>query len=145
MPEMTKYKPDGVTQIRVTRLTGWFVAVGGAGTITSQSGTSTSTSGGQQCGVTVSRNAAGDFRLTLHRGYKRLIRADAAISHPALGVAPTPVVAAFVAVAAAGYFTGATPVPATGGLGVTCLNTAGALAEAQAGLIISYDIEVSDI
>ncbi len=145
MPDLPKFKLDGVTQNRVTRLTGWFLSAG-AGAIVSQASTSSATSGGQQCGVTVARNAAGDFRLTLHRGYKRLIRGDVTVSGPTLGAAPGGAnVGTLTALAA--YYSGATPVPATGGLGITTVlsSAAGTAADPTAGVVVTYDIEVSDI
>ncbi len=149
MAEMTKYKPDGVTQNRVSRLTGWFT-ITAAGAILAQSGTATSTSGGQQCGVTVAKAAgAGDYRLTLHRGYKRLIRGGADVSMPALTTAPTIADGniAFVQGASAANFSGATPLAATGlGLSIqTCRSDTLAVANPTSGVTISYDIEVADI
>jgi hypothetical protein len=144
MADMVKYKPDGVTQIRVTRLTGWFIVSGGA--ITAQAATSTSTSGGQQCGITWAWNAAGDYRATLHRGYKRLIRADASLVMPgALGTFISTALVAIVDVATSAYFTGATPVPATAGIGMTVQAVVGAKLDPTNGTVITFDLEFSDI
>jgi hypothetical protein len=143
MADLPKYKPDGVTQTRVSRLTGW-LAIGATGAITGQSGVSTSTSGGQLCGVTWSRNATGDYRATLHRGYKRAIRGDAQIIGPTIGTAPTGCVDASLIIPP-GCFIGSTPVAATGQVGITTMSAAGALADPQSGSIVSYDIELADI
>lgn len=140
----TKYKPDGVTQNRVTRLTGWFVVTGAA--ISAQAGTATATSGGQQCGVTWAYQAVGDYRATLHRGYKRLIRADASLVVPgALGTAIATAIAAIVGVANVGYFTGAVPVPAAGAIGILGQAVAGAKLELASGTVVTYDFEFADI
>lgn len=149
MPDLPKFKPDGVTQNRVTRLTGWFT-IGAAGAITAQAGVASSTSGGQQCGVTVAKAAgAGDYRLTLHRGYKRLIRGSADVSMPAVTTAPTIADGnvAFVQGAAAANFSGATPLAASGlGLSIqTCRSDTLAVANPTSGVTVSYDIEVADI
>lgn len=131
-----------VAQSLVTRLTGWFI-VGAAGAVGTQASTATATSGGQQCGVSVSRTATGDYRLTLHRGYKRLIRGDASIHLPGLGTAATGAIDANIQGAVSGNFTGATPVTATG-LGITTTNAAGALADPQNPCVVTFDLELSD-
>ena len=144
MADLTKFKPDGVTQMRVTRLTGWFVVTGTA--ISAQAGVSTSTSGGQQCGVTWAYNAVGDYRATLHRGYKRMVRGDASLIVPGtLGTAIATAISAIVDVANVGYFTGAVPVPATGGIGIVAQAVAGAKLEVASGTIVTYDLEFADI
>jgi len=145
MADLTKFKPDGVTQMRVTRLTGWFVVSGG--NITLQAGVSSATSGGQQCGITWTWSAAGDYRATLHRGYKRLIRGDVSISSGALGAVPTLANVANLAVANTGYFTGAVPVPATGGLGITTVLSSAAATKADpvSTAVVTYDFEFADI
>lgn len=147
MPLMTgdQKNPVKVTQSLVTRLTGWFLSAG-AGAIVSQGSVATASSGGQQFGATVTRNAAGDFRLTLHRGYKRLIRGDVTISSPTLGAVPGGADLGNLAVTSAGYFSGATAVPATGGLGITTVlaSTPATPADPTAGVIVTYDIELAD-
>ena len=147
MADLPKYKPDGVTQTRVTRLTGWFIITGGAGVVGSQAGVSSSTSGGQLCGVTWVRTGLGNYGATLHRGYKRMIRGDAQVICPALNTAPNTATDACLAVASTGYFTGATPVPATGGIAITLLQSTGAIvaADPPAGSTFTYDIELADI
>lgn len=144
MADMTKYKPDGSTQTRVSKLSGWFISAG-AGAITQQAAVATSTSGGQQCGVTVTRNAVGDFRFTLHRGYKRLIYINGCVTNNALGAAPGGAVTAVGNVTTSAYFTGATPVPATASIGLSTLSAAGALADPTAGVVVSFEVEVADI
>ena len=146
MAEMTKYKPDGVTQIRVTRLTGWILAT--AGSITSQAATATSTSGGQQCGVTWARTGAGIFRATIHRGYKRFIRGDAQVVAVALDTSPftaAGVADASLCITSSALASGATPVPATAGIGIVTMNAAGATTDPTNPVLITYDIELSDI
>jgi hypothetical protein len=144
MADLPKYKPDGVTQVRVTRLTGWFIVTGAA--ISAQAGTSTSTSGGQLCGVTWSYSSTGDYRATLHRGYKRLLRTDASLVVPgALGTAIGTAIAAIVGVTTSAYFTGATPVPAAGALGIVTQAVAGARLEVASGTVVTYDFEFSDV
>ena len=148
MADLTKFKPDGVTQMRVTRLTGWFVSLGGAGTITQQAGTSSAFSGGQQCGVgPVSRTGAGNFLLPLHRGYKRLIRGDVTLSSVGAGTAPGGANLGTVAVVSAGNFTGATPVAAATGVSITTVLSSAAAtpADPAAGVIVTYDLEFADI
>jgi hypothetical protein len=142
----TFYKPDGVTQQRVVRLTG-SITIGAAGAITAQSGTATSTTGGQQCGVDWSRSAAGDYRATLFRGFKRLIRGSADVSMPAVATAPTVAAGnlAFVQGALAANFSGATAVAKTG-LSITTVRTdTNALADPTNGVTISYDIELAQL
>ena len=147
MADLPKYKPDGVTQTRVSRLTGWFVSLGGAGTITQQSGTSSPTSGGQLCGVgPVSRTGAGNFLLPLHRGYKRLIRGDVTLSSVGAGTTPGGANLGTVAVVAVGNFTGATPIAAATGVSITTiLSSTLAVADPSAGVIVTYDLELADI
>lgn len=132
-----------VTQNLVTRLTGYFV-VGATGAVGTQSSTATTTSGGQQCGVSVSRTATGDYRLTLHRGYKRIIRGDATVHLPTLGAAATGAIDANIQGAVTGNYTGATPVTATG-LGITTTNAAGALADPQNPCVVTFDLELADL
>jgi hypothetical protein len=146
MADLPKYKPDGVTQTRVTRLTGWFVAT--AGSITAQAGVSTATSGGQLCGVTWARTGAGIFRATIHRGYKRFIRGDAQLVTTAIDTAPVAaaaVAAANFTLSTSGLATGATPVPATAGIGIVSTNAAGAITDPTNPVLITYDIELADI
>lgn len=147
MPIMTGDQKNvgRVSQSLVTRLTGWFVSAG-AGAITSQGSVATSASGGQQFGTTVTRNAAGDFRILLHRGYKRLIRGDVTVSSATLGAVPGGANLGDLAVTSANYFTGATPVPASGGLGITTVlsSTPATPADPTAGVVVTYDIELAD-
>ena len=146
MADIGFYPPMGVTQIRTVRLTGW-ITIGGTGAITAQAGTASSTSGGQACGVTWSRTTTGDYRATLHRGYKRLIRAGADVSMPAVATAPTLAAGnmAFVQGALAANFSGATAVAVTG-LSITTTRTdTQALADPTSGVTISYDIELAEV
>ena len=138
-----KYAGPRVTQNNTVRLTGWFTVTGGAGAIAVQAVTATANSGPHQCGVTVTRNAAGDYRLALHRGYRRCIRAAASFIAPILATAPTPAITANMANATNGNFTGTTVV-ATGAFGIQCLDAAGALADPQDLATITYDIELAD-
>lgn len=151
MPIMTgdqKY-PVKVTQVLTTRLTGWFT-LGAAGAITAQSTTATSTSGGQQFGVTWTKQAgAGDYRPTIHRGYKRLVRFDANLILPAVTTAPL-INEATIAlpVAAAGNFSGATPVVAAGtGMAIQLVFAGAAtplVANGTNGATVTFDIELAD-
>lgn len=148
MPLMTGDQkfPAKVTQALVTRLTG-YITIGGAGAITAQGTTATANTGGQQYGISWARNAAGDYRGTLHRGYKRAIRAVAQVHHPVAGTAPTTTAGntALVQGLTAANFAGSTPVPTTG-IGITTVRGEDtlALADPTSGVTISYDIELAD-
>lgn len=138
--------PVKVTQNLATRLTGWFT-ITAAGAISAQAGTATGTSGGQQCGVTWTKAAgAGDYRATLHRGYKRLVRASADVSMPVFTTAPTIADGniAFVQGALAANFSGATPVGVTVLAIQTCRSDTLAVANPTSGVTVSYDIELTD-
>lgn len=147
MPIMTgdRKSPSVVTQLLTTRITGWYISTG-AGAITSQGSVATASSGGQQFGSTVTRNAAGDIRIALHRGYKRLIRGDVTVASATLGAAPGTANMGTLAVTSSAYFTGATAVPATGGLGIVTVlsSAAGTPVDPASGVIVTYDIELAD-
>ena len=149
MPIMTGDQkfPVKVTQNLVTRLTGWFT-ITAAGAISAQGSTATATSGGQQFGISWAKNATGDYRATLHRGYKRAIRANCQVHHPVAATAPTATAGntAFVQGLTAANFSGATPVPTTG-IGITTVRGEDtlALADPTSGVTISYDIELADL
>lgn len=134
-----------VTQNLTTRLTGW-ITIGAAGAITAQAGTASQAGGPQQCGITWSRQAAGDYRATLHRGYKRIIRADGSVTMPAVATAPTLAAGnmVFIQGVLATYFPATAGVPATG-LGLTTTRTdTQVLADPTNGVTITYDIELAD-
>lgn len=147
MPDIQILPSLGGTQQRSVKLSGWFT-IGAAGAITAQASVGTAFSGGQMCGVTVARQAAGDYRLTLHRGYKRAIRAIASVHHPAVATAPTATAGntAFVQGITAAMFAGSAAVPATG-LGITTVRGEDtlALADPTNGVTISYELELAEI
>lgn len=135
-----------VTQSQATRLTG-YITIGASGAITAQGTTATATTGGQQYGISWTRNAAGDYRGTLHRGYKRAIRASAQVHHPTAGTAPTATAGntALVQGLTAANFAGSTPVPTTGLGIITCRGEDTlALADPTNGVTITYDVELAD-
>lgn len=140
MAQELKITPGlGYTQERVTRLIGW-LTIGAAGAISAQAVTAVT---GQGCGITWTRQAAGDYRGTLHRGYKRCINAGARVVHPAVGTTPTLAAGndCFIqGVAAANFISTAL---STLGLVTTNTNTQ-VLTDPTNGVTITYDIELSD-
>lgn len=139
--------PVRVTQTRAVRLTGWFT-IGAAGAITAQAGTAQANQKGQQCGITWAKNATGDYRATLHRGYPRAISARAQVHHPVAATAPTAAAGntAFVQGITAANFSGATALGTTG-IGITTVRGEDtlALADPTNGVTISYDIELAEV
>jgi hypothetical protein len=81
MAELPKSRYGGSIQPGEVLLTG-SMAIGAAGAISSQTGN-------RACGVTWRRNAAGDYRATLHKAYRKFKCADAAIVFAALATVPT--------------------------------------------------------
>lgn len=131
----------GYTQDRVSRLIGW-LTIGAAGAITAQGVTAV---GGSACGCTWVRNAAGDYRGTLHRGYKRAIRAGADVTMPALATAPTIAAGndAFVQGISAANYAGTSNITT---LGITTVRSdTDALADPTNGVTITWELEVTDI
>jgi hypothetical protein len=140
MAQELKITPGmGYTQERVTRLIGW-LTIGAAGAISAQAVTAVT---GQGCGITWTRNAAGDYRGTLHRGYKRVINAGGRVTMPALATAPT--LAAGNDVFIQGVLAANFIATALSTLGLTTTRTdTQVLADPTNGVTITYDIELSD-
>jgi Na+/H+-dicarboxylate symporter len=76
-----------------------------------------------------------------------MIRGDVTLVAATIGGVPTGANLGTIGVTTAGYFTGATPVPATVGLGIVTVlsSAAGTPADPTAGVVVTYDIELSDI
>lgn len=138
MAELEKFKPEGMCAPRVTRLCGSIV-VGAAGVISGQSGI-------QVAGVTFAKNGTGRFDGTIHRGYKRVIDAGAAISSPTAGNIPvvTDGNLAYVNGIATTAYQGLTP---TSTFTVFC-NTSNGVATAadpKSGDVVNWWLELSDL
>lgn len=80
MPELQPQRLSGAVQPNIFVLTGTIEVSGGA--ITNQTGQRNS-------GVTWSRNAAGDYRATLHAPYRRCMGLFANVCKPVNGTVPT--------------------------------------------------------
>jgi hypothetical protein len=80
MPELVLNRFKGSVQPNLIVLYGTIEM--GAAVIANQTGNRNS-------GVTWIRNAAGDFRATLHKAYRRCMALGGNISQPALGTVPT--------------------------------------------------------
>lgn len=134
--ELEKFKADGYVQPRMTQLAG-LIVIGAAGAISAQSGQ-------QVCGVTFVKNAAtGRYDGTLHRGYKRSVKADADMIGPTAGTVPNAAKAAYVTGISAANIAGTTAITtfsvvATAADGATATNP-------TSGDIISWELDVSDL
>lgn len=81
MAELARFRFPGGIQPNTHFLHGT-IEIGAAGVIANQTGN-------RACGVTWLLNAAGDYRATIHRAYRRFMFGDAALIFPALGTVPT--------------------------------------------------------
>lgn len=134
--ELEKLKPDGYVQPRVTILTGAIV-VGAAGAVAAQSGQ-------QVSGVTFVKNAAtGRYDGTMHRGYKRTLRATADMVGPTAGTVPNAAKEVAVTGISAANFAGTSPVST---FSLVCTAADGTTAtNPTSGDIITWSLEVSDL
>lgn len=139
MSEQPRNPPDGYIQPRTTILTGSITITGGAGAIGAQSGTGVS-------GATATKNAtAGRYDLVLHRGYKRVIKAEADVTSPTAGNVPvvTDGNLGYVNGISAANFAGTSPITT---FTIQCCTSNGVATAAnpKAGDTVVWRLEVSD-
>jgi hypothetical protein len=134
--ELEKFKADGYVQPRVTILCGAIV-IGAAGAVSAQTGQ-------QVSGVTFVKNAAtGRYDGTMHRGYKRAVKATADLVGPTAGTVPNAAKVAKVTGISAANFAGTTAVST---FSIVCLAADGATAtNPTSGDIVTWSLEVSDL
>jgi hypothetical protein len=134
--ELEKFKADGYVQPRVTILSGAIV-IGAAGAVSAQTGQ-------QVSGVTFVKNAAtGRYDGTMHRGYKRAVKAMADVVGPTAGTVPNAAKEAAVTGITAANFAGTTAVST---FSIVCLAADGATAtNPTSGDIVTWSLEVSDL
>jgi hypothetical protein len=113
------------------------IEVGATGAIVNQTGN-------RDAGVTFTRNATGDYRGTIHRGYARCFGGDAAVIMPAAATAPTVAAGndAFIQGVSAANMNGTTPI-STFAI-ATARSDTDALADPTSGTFISWQLWVSD-
>jgi hypothetical protein len=136
MAELQKTRMPGTIHANMIPLCGT-IEITAAGAINAQTGN-------RDCGVTFTRNATGDYRGTLHRGYARCFGGDAAVIMPTAGTAPTVAAGndAFIQGISAANMNGTTPISSFAI--ATARSDTDALADPTSGVFISWQLWVSD-
>jgi len=136
MAELQKYRNPSTIQPNITHLSG-SITIGAAGAITAQTDTRNS-------GVTFVKNGTGRYDATIHRAYRRCMTSDAGMVHPTAGSALSLTTGSQAQIQgiAAGAFAG------TSGFSTFSICTfrpdTGALADGASGMVITWDLQVSD-
>jgi hypothetical protein len=136
MGELQKTRMPGTIHPNMIPLSGT-MEITAAGAILTQSGN-------RDSGVTFTRNATGDYRATLHRGYARCFGGDAAVIMPGLGTVPTLAAGndAFINGISAANMNGTSPISSFGI--ATSRSDSDALADPTSGVFIAWTLWVSD-
>src|SRR5262245_22213001 len=135
MPEKMKTRIPGTILPNVVPIMGTIEVSGGA--ITTQTGD-------RDSGVTFQRQATGDYRGTIHKGYKRVVAAEAHLVHPTSGTAVALTTGNFAQVQGitAANMNGTTPCSSFS-VSVARLDT-GALIDPANGMFISWTLWVQE-
>lgn len=136
MGEQAKTRIPGTLLPNCVPLMG-IVEFGGAGAIANQTGN-------RDCGVTFTKNATGDYRATIHKGYKRIVAASADMVYPNLATAKSLTAGseAYIQGVSSAQALGTSPIASFGF--ATVRPDTGALADPTSGTFVAWTLWVQE-
>ncbi len=136
MAEKQKFRFGGTLYPNAVPLMG-SVEFGAGGAIANQTGV-------RDCGVTFAKNATGDYRATIHKGYKRVLSANCITVAPAAAtaIATTSGTDAEIQGISSANFLGTSPCSSFAI--ATCRPDTGALADPVNGQFVTWELWVSE-